>query len=176
MRKSIKQINSAKEKKRNQKEKDLKMHNTVFHTYPEEKRHACTKEIKYIEDDGCWICTSHQLVTRDDGSGYVPIHRNGRAKHLHRYVWQLENGRPLKPGDIVTMTCGNHACMSPAHMRLGLKGRLIGLWQRKLKMSDAIKIRELYAKGKKQVALAIKFGVSQGTISNILSMKCYKPS
>ncbi|MBN2714720.1 MAG: hypothetical protein JXX14_02630 [Deltaproteobacteria bacterium] len=174
MHRSNKVLKSFREKRKRQIEKQRQVASLTFHTYPEERIHPCCKEIKYLEDEGCWICTSHTLKPTNDGEGYLMVHRQGRARSLHRYIWQLENERYLTSDEIIVMSCKCSGCINPAHMLVRRKGNFSGWANRKLKMRDASRIRQLHADGKTQKALAIRFGVSQGTISNIILGKYYK--
>lgn len=146
-----------------------------YQTYEEERLHGCAKPIRYIQKDGCWVCTSHFVNRREKEQGYVVIHRNSKAIALHRHIWQLENKRYLKPGEVIKMTCKNPSCMNPIHMKLDDKHRRIGHLKRKLTMVQADTIRIEYGNGGvTQQALAVKFGVCQKTISSIINDKHYQ--
>lgn len=166
--KTIKQGN----KTQHQKAVEPSPSTSVTQIYPEEHTHGSSKPIEYRQIDSCWICTSH-FVHKKLKPGYVIIHRNGKSQHLHRYIWQKENGRYLLRGETVKMSCGKADCINPAHMTLGVKSRLLGYRRRKLKMKQAEKIRKLYASGEKVTALAVRFNVHPVTIYNILRNKTY---
>ena len=92
---------------------------------------------------------------------------------LHRHIWQLENGRLLQPGEIVKHSCGNPSCILFSHLVLERKGRYSGYRKRKLTIDQANEIRALYAGGESQRAIAVIYGVSAGTIQNIVNYKTY---
>jgi hypothetical protein len=143
-----------------------------LHTYQEARIHGCAKKIRYVIDGSCWKCVSHYLCERPNQS-YITIHRNAKPIGIHRHVWQLENSQYLKPRECVKQSCGNPACINPAHLvKLSNFGR-VGFHRRKLKMEQAEEIRREHREGATQMALAVKYGVCQGTIRNIVHGKTY---
>lgn len=145
-----------------------------IHTFKEVRLHGCAKEIQYVIHDSCWLCVSHHFKSREPNKGYVCLHRNGKSVNMHRHVWQKENERYLKPGEIVLWTCGNPRCINPAHLVLDAKCRYVGIHRRKLTMEQADAIRWEHAKGTKQLALAVEYNVCQATIANIIANKTYR--
>jgi HNH endonuclease len=128
----------------------------------------------------CWIWTGqiHE--------GYGRIRINKRAHTAHRVLWALLFGEPSD--DIcVCHKCDNPQCMRPEHMFLGTradnnadresKGRYrphgqAGEAHHAAKLTDdkVREIRALVADGSlKKSAIARRFGVSPGTVSNIIS-------
>ncbi len=143
------------------------------YTYLEERLHGCSKPIQYKYIGSCLICISHFLNDRNDTNRYVCIQRNSKPISMHRYIWQLENKRYLKKGEIVRVSCGNPACINPEHLILDTKNRRSSFKKRKLTMDQARKIRIFYANGETQEALAVKYNVSKGTIQNLVNHKTY---
>jgi hypothetical protein len=162
----------SKEKKTQSTSKfEAKPRNEVM-TYEEDHLHGCSKEIKYVVEGECWICVSHFFYDKPVGS-YVSIHRHGGPIAIHRHIWQKENGRYLKPGEIVVHSCGNHDCLNPGHLILDKRNRVVGYKKRKLSMRQAEEIRREAAKGTSQMVLAVEYGVCQATIYNIVRGKTY---
>ena len=141
--------------------------------FPEERLHGCSKPIRYVEVGECWTCTSHFLNARRMGNQYICIQRNSKIKALHRHIWELANKRRLKPGETVKHTCSNPRCINPEHLVLENRNPKAGYKKRKLTMEQASKVRRLNFEGWTQQALAVLFGVCQGTIHNIVSYKTY---
>ena len=99
----------------------------------------------------------------------------------HRYAWEVVNG-PITNDLYVLHECDNRACCNPEHLWLGTqydnvrdmlrKGRkndVSGIRnpRAKLNENDVLKIKQQINDGIKGCAIALKFGVSHGTISAI---------
>lgn len=50
-------------------------------------------------------------------TGYGTVWVDGVRKRVHRYAWELENGR-IPDGMVVDHVCWNRACVNVAHLRL----------------------------------------------------------
>jgi hypothetical protein len=121
---------------------------------------------------GCWIW---QRATNKLGYG---ITEDGLA---HRLVWKVING-DIPEGMCVCHKCDNPQCVNPDHLFLGTHqdnmtdmvnknrarpGKVKGESHGMTSLSSA-QVEEIrMAEGVTQRELAIKYGVSQGTISNI---------
>ena len=146
---------------------------------------------------GCWEwrgCRSKKgygITTWYDSSG-----RKGH-RQTHRAAWELCNG-PIPRGLMVLHRCDNPTCVNPEHLFLGTaadnsadmvaKGRSMRgnqEWRErvaakiprgeaahhtKLRTTDVLAIRDLYEAGNITMQrLAVRFGVSRGTVHDILA-------
>lgn len=133
--------------------------------------HKYKKIEYYVDENGCWICTSHAK----DPDGYIMINR-GKHGRLHRYVYGLEKGE-LKDGEVVMHKCDNPSCFNPSHLEVGTnvdnqrdkvekgrqaKGRKNG--RAKLTESDVLAIRNDKRSARE---LARIYGVSHPNILDI---------
>ncbi len=131
-----------------------------------------TKEFWSLVDNSgsCWIWTG-----AFSGNGYGSYKRHGSA---HRIAYELATGECIT-GMHIKHSCDNKKCVNPAHLAatthsgnmrdMTLKGRHA---RSKLSISDILKIREVYADGKKsQSTIAREFGVHQASIFRVLSGK-----
>lgn len=131
---------------------------------------------------GCWI-----WQTQVSTAGYGRLRFLDETLMAHRVAYELYNG-PIPPDTLVCHACDNPPCANPSHLFLGdnadnmqdmvNKGRSgIGVKNNKCKTNeeDVIKIRQEYAKGDIfQVDLGLKYGLSQLTISNIVTRRTWK--
>lgn len=117
---------------------------------------------------------------------------NGHPKHgslvVRRVVWQAENG-PLKPKQLVTVTCGNPKCL--AHLALTTKSEVgkksnadprvraikrmkaIENSRKKAKL-DMDKARAIRLSDDNNHVEAAKWGVSHGLVSKIRMNKAWQ--
>lgn len=139
------------------------------------------KEITWrIDDNGCWICTSHAFNTY----GYAQTKFNGKIKLIHRLMYENKYGE-IPKGMCACHKCDNPNCINPRHIFVGtnkdnsedmvqkrrqshigspgMKG--VNHPQSKLIESDVIKIMNEKTLNQKQ--LSLKYGVSQAVISKI---------
>lgn len=135
-----------------------------------------------ISEDNCW---EWQKTLNSRGYGTVSMH--GRSVGAHVLSYELWNG-PV--GNMcVCHSCDNRKCINPAHLFLGTrrdnnndkirkhrqaKGERIGT--SKLTETDVYMIRTLYRSGHLQRELALRFGVVQQEISNIVRGQWWKDS
>ena len=108
------------------------------------------------------------------------------SKSAHRYSWELHIG-PIPNGICVLHSCDNRRCVNPAHLFLGSKfdnaqdaarkGRMQRGADRPLARLTEAKVREIRwrrAAGVTMNVLAIRFGVSRQTISNVVARRAWK--
>ena len=133
-------------------------------------------------DDECWLWIGRTIV-----GGNGQIWSEGRKLRSNRVAWELTYGS-ISKGMNVCHHCDNPLCCNPRHLFLGTqadnqadmvrKGRSyhpIGERNNSRKLSDrqVFEIRSLVAKGITQQKLADRYGVSQTTISEIVSRQTW---
>jgi hypothetical protein len=80
------------------------------------EKDSSRKRIEYvIDDNGCYICTSHKQRNK---IGYFSINRNYKTQLLHRYIYSLYSGE-IPNGFVVRHKCDNINCINPKHLELG---------------------------------------------------------
>lgn len=130
--------------------------------------------------DNCWIWSGCKLV-----SGYGVIQLNKKKIYAHRCSYEMNFG-PIPIGIHVCHKCDNPLCVRPSHLFLGnfsenmrdkvSKGRQSkGSGRPLAKLTDSIirDIRERYINGNGGL-LAKEFGVTQSTISKIVTKETWK--
>ncbi len=133
-----------------------------------------SKVEKSQEPDGCWLWKG---ATNGKGYGKIVVAGHNWQTYAHRVSWMIHNGA-IPEGLEILHNCpsgDNPACVNPAHMFVGThkqngedmakKGRAHKGF--KLGEADILEIIRLRptTTGK---ALALRFGVSQTTISQIV--------
>jgi hypothetical protein len=124
---------------------------------------------------GCWLWLGD---TQDNGHGLISY--GGKTSTVHRHVWQYYNGT-LPKGVVVRHKCDVRPCWNPDHLEPGTiqdnsddmtsrSRQARGAKQGAAKLTDEIvaAIRTAHAAGEFQKDLAVKYGVSASTISNII--------
>lgn len=134
-------------------------------------------------------------------SGYGAFGFRGRTQHANRVAYTLTHGE-IPAGLLVRHTCDNKLCCNPDHLVLGTHAENMQdmqerrrasqgdeHWTRhspknlakgeavktsKLTADDVRAIREAYTVGRKQVQLAVQFGVSRQLIWQIVNKKWWK--
>ncbi|KKK73457.1 hypothetical protein LCGC14_2893630 [marine sediment metagenome] len=114
-------------------------------------------------------------------AGYGQFRINGKRPVAHRISYELFVGKIPKQM-LILHSCDNTLCVNPKHLRVGTqkenmrdrdsRGRN-GLT--KLTEKNVLEIRKIYASAKiSQKKLALKFNVTQATISYIVLGKTWK--
>lgn len=123
----------------------------------------------------CWLWTGARFAR--NGYGQVT---GGQC--AHRVAWELTNG-PIPANQRVLHACDIPACVNPAHLFLGThkdnmadaarKGRLSVARPKAQRVTDAqvSQIRDLAARGVRQVELARQFKVSEPFVSMVVRGK-----
>lgn len=159
------------------------MEHTIQENYSKKPVGAKIKPIKYmINDDGCWICTSHK-----GAAGYPNVYRNRAQQRMARYVYELKTGIKVPEKKILSHSCKNPACINPEHMRvftqresvaerdkLGRQSKGENVHSAKLTEADVINIRKEIARGIKQAELARQYNVAFTTINRIHRKRSWK--
>jgi hypothetical protein len=118
-------------------------------------------------DDECWLWTGTL-----NADGYP----SGAG---HRRAWIHANG-PIPKGMCVCHRCDVRHCCNPSHLFLGTNADNMRDKQRKLRMPHTLKpkdvrlIRGLVKAGHRGTEIAKRFGVTQPTISGIVTGKTWR--
>lgn len=130
------------------------------------------------KSDGCWNWKGALNHVRG-GYGCFNTGSGRRMVGAHRFSWQLHHG-PIPNGLFVLHRCDNPSCVRPEHLFLGTHEENMadmvakGRGQRgerqhmaKLTESDVREIRSAASRGENYGAIAKRFGVCRGNISQI---------
>lgn len=131
---------------------------------------------------GCWEWQGYRR--KPWGYGEIGRGRTGEGNiKTHRAAWEVTHG-PIPDGLSVLHSCDNPPCCNPSHLHLGTpadnvrdaveRGRVargVSLPQTKLTNSEIDAIRQLYADGHSQSAIARLFGISQPYVSEVVNGK-----
>lgn len=130
-------------------------------------------EDKYITEpnSGCWLWCGCR-----DRHGYGKVGVNRSPKLAHRVSWQVHRG-PIPKGICVLHKCDTPACINPDHLYLGTqrdnasdrvqRGRQATGEQHKSSRLSLAVVNEIRASTETNVALARRFGVTNGHVSKI---------
>jgi hypothetical protein len=114
--------------------------------------------------------------------------RSGRQIGAHRLAYELTYGRITSSALFVLHKCDNPPCCNPAHLKLGTHADNMADMARKgrtpeqrgskghnakLTEADVIAIREEVASGVPQSLLVSKYGLSKGSICDIVNCKTW---
>lgn len=142
-----------------------------------EKIHA-----RCIEDGDCLIWQGST-----NGAGHCKI-ANGSGR---RIVWQHAKGL-LKPGQLLTVTCGQPKCLNPEHLAITSKAevaringanpatrakRVASLERYKRANSAVINMeiaRKIRIDPRMGIELAVEFGVSKSLVSRVRTHKAWR--
>ena len=133
------------------------------------------------ERGNCWTWTGATLPW-----GYGKIGEQGKTPSAHRTSWEIHFG-PVPDGMFVLHYCDNPPCTNPAHLFLGSNGdnrhdsvakhrHAYGsrFPQSKLTPELVRTIRRLYSASALQRDLALLMGVTQTTISSVVTRRSWK--
>lgn len=95
------------------------------------------------------------------------------SSNMARLVLQLRLGRRLQTGEVARHRCDNMRCINPHHIVVGSQQDNVLDYQSqqyaRLKDPDVVKmIHDLRERGMKQQDIALKMGLSQASVSNVL--------
>lgn len=143
------------------------------------KRRSFREHLAHIvpDENGCWLWTGGI-----ESNGYGRTTYEGKAWWVHRLSYEVHKG-PIPEGHLVCHACDVRSCINPDHLFTGsiadnqrdmkLKGRA-SRGERsasaKLTEADVRRIREDTRPGWQ---LAVAYGVSQATISEVRSKKVW---
>ena len=144
----------------------LRTHIMFTHMTPEQ--HAASFWAKVNKTEGCWLWTSYR---NEHGYGLLSF-RGVKNRRAHRIAWELTNGA-IPHGLQVLHRCDVRTCVRPDHLFLGTnadnlldcakKGRNVACV---LTHDQVREVRKLLP-SMKQRAIAARFGVKHGVISDI---------
>lgn len=131
----------------------------------------------------CWLWAS---AVQSKGYGVIALKGSAKSALAHRVAHELVNGF-LEDGEVVMHVCDTPRCVSPFHLKKGTqaanmwdmvkKGRQARgarRWNAKLTDEKVLEIRRMASEGMMQKEIAAVFGVSQGTVSGIVSNTHWK--
>lgn len=144
-----------------------------------------SSKVEYELNTGCWLWSGSMSTKIYGGMRY-----RGIPSRVHRVSWIVHRGE-IPTGLCVCHRCDTPLCVNPAHLFLGTRrdnnldrtrkgrtrnGNLRGSQHGMAKLNEdqARMIRRLYASGEKQQAIADRFGVSQGTVTQIVTGKAWR--
>lgn len=144
---------------------------------------AITRPIEFeINDNGCFIVTSHSQMKRE----YYQIRVHGIRKYIHRHVYEECFG-DIPEELVVCHKCDNKRCINPEHLELatqqkniqdavarGLKPLGSAHQFSKLKEHEVAEIKDRLLKGERNIDIAKIFNINKHTISNIKQGRVWK--
>lgn len=152
---------------------------TAGQTSRGEARAEILRAVQSADKSACWMWRFNHVP-----KGYGQIHWAGRMTYAHRVVCALVHGEPPTPKHHAAHACGRSGCINPHHLswktpKANEADKLVhgtsqygeGNGGSKLTNAAVADIICLRAAGTKQAELAARFGVSQSTISEVLSGK-----
>ena len=140
------------------------------------------KEITWVEEGGCFRCTSH----KPDTTGYPVMRRDGRKISIPRWIL-MQRHTSLSASTDTRHTCDNRWCINPAHLLPGTRldnvmdmvqrgrharTRLCGERHPNHKLTWA-KVAVIRKSGGTHRSLAARYGISRSAISAIKSGRAW---
>lgn len=132
------------------------------------------QEYTINKSTGCWNWDGNV----DKGTGYprLSVRSDGSRTHLraHRYLYEREVGN-IPKGMVLDHLCRNRKCVNPKHLEVTTdienirRGKVC-----KINSATAIEIRTLRDSGKKMKEIGDMFGISESSVSRIISNKHWK--
>lgn len=111
-----------------------------------------------------------------DRAGYGQLRQGKKIRFAHHVAYELVKG-PIPEGKMICHTCDMSECVNPAHLWAGtaadnqrdkaVKGRAV----KRVTNEQVQEIRQAYAAGDTQVAIATRYGIHQGSVSAIVRGK-----
>ena len=138
----------------------------------------------FIDENGCFICSSHSL----DKDGYPKIQVSHKPYRMSRFIYEQCFGE-IPKGHVVRHTCDNPSCINPEHLLTGThadnardkveRGRVArrpgeSNPMAKLTERDVQEIKKLLDTGLTTTRVAQMFNVSRKTVANIKNGKSWK--
>lgn len=133
-----------------------------------------------IDKNGCHVCTSHKT----DKDGYVIVFRDGKARKLHRYLYQQVHNVVLSENEVIRHKCHNRRCINIAHLEHGTQYDNVQDTYKANRQAKGEKIQShkltendiVYILSSKEKILTIKnkLNVSRVTISRIRNKRSWK--
>lgn len=135
---------------------------------------------KVTKTKSCWLWRAGRKQSKWDYGTIKESGKFGRMLSAHRVSWELHKG-PIPKGACVLHTCDRPSCVNPAHLFLGTHADNVHDMMNKqrcgvskLTAEQVLNMRADYKSGKfKQVELAPRYGVSEGTVYHILRRRTW---
>lgn len=133
------------------------------------------REIAYLIDGDCHICTSHAPNTK----GYPVKRRSGSGKlaYISHLIFE-QNGGEVPQNLVVRHTCDNPGCINLEHLILGTQADNIRDMDERgrrggTRLSPA-QVVEIFESRDRPVVLAAKYGISSAHVCGIKAGRIHK--
>ncbi len=119
----------------------------------------------------CWKWLG---TTNADGRAQKQF--GGNPVPAQRWMWMQLFG-PLKPGEVVYSTCGDHACCNPHHLRKGFQADANRAGNTAVLVAeDVAQIKRDYLNGLDAARIAAKFGITEHYVYQVVHGRAWKPA